>query len=190
MDYIRQIEAFVPQCEQEAADQRTILQYIRRFPENILTRENVFAHITSSSLILNGSRTRILMIYHNIYRTWAWTGGHADGENDLLGVAMREACEETGLTEVRPLCRELLTLDVLPVFGHFKRGVFVSGHQHLNVSYALIADETAPLHMKPDENSGVRWFDIEDIPRLTQSEPYMTGVYRRLLERAGRAAIT
>ena len=42
------------------------------------------------------------MIYHNIYNSWAWPGGHADGESDLLGVAMREVMEETGIKNLKP----------------------------------------------------------------------------------------
>ena len=34
------------------------------------------------------------MVYHNIYNSWSWLGGHADGETDLLAVALREVKEE------------------------------------------------------------------------------------------------
>ena len=96
--YVDEIRAYTPQNEQEAADQRLILEYIRLFPDNILTRDNEIAHLSSSGFVVNADGTRVLMAHHNIYRVWAWTGGHADGEGDLLSVALREAREETGLT--------------------------------------------------------------------------------------------
>ena len=93
----KQIQSYVPMNEQEVQDQKVILNYIKLFEHNILTRENEFAHLTSSGFILNEARDKVLMIYHNIYQSWAWTGGHADGDCDLLHVAIKEAKEETGL---------------------------------------------------------------------------------------------
>lgn len=72
-------------------------------PSNVLTRKNEFSHLTSSSFIVNKERTKVLMIHHNIYDSWAWTGGHADGEVDLLSVALRETQEETGIKSATPL---------------------------------------------------------------------------------------
>lgn len=87
-----QIEAFQPYNEQEAADRRQILCDMDVFPD-LLTRENATAHFTASCWIVNPERTKVLMAYHNLYRSWAWLGGHADGEEDLLAVALRESPE-------------------------------------------------------------------------------------------------
>ena len=132
--YVDEIRAYTPQNEQEAADQRLILEYIRLFPDNILTRDNEIAHLSSSGFVVNADGTRVLMAHHNIYRVWAWTGGHADGEGDLLSVALWEAREETGVEHIRPLSPAIASLDILPVWGHVKRGKWVPSHQHLNVS--------------------------------------------------------
>jgi len=61
-----------------------------------LLRDNEIAHITSSGFILNKSLDKALLIHHNIRNVWAWTGGHADGNSNLLEVAIQEAVEETG----------------------------------------------------------------------------------------------
>ena len=85
-----QIEAFCPYNEQETADRLQMLQDIDTFPV-LLTRDNATAHFTASCWIVNPDRTKVLMAYHNLYQSWAWLGGHADGEEDLLAVALREA---------------------------------------------------------------------------------------------------
>ena len=90
------LEKFVPYNEQEETDKRIMLKYLKDF-DDVLTRQNEYGHFTSSAFILNKERTRLLMIYHKIYNSWAWTGGHSDGDNDLLHVAMKEAKEETGI---------------------------------------------------------------------------------------------
>ena len=102
MELIKIIQKYEPWNEEEKKDQKIFLKYLRQFPD-ILTRENEFAHVTSSSWIVNQDRTKVLMVYHNIYDSWSWTGGHADGDEDVLHVAMKEAKEETGIQTLVPV---------------------------------------------------------------------------------------
>ena len=99
-----QLFRYRPCNAQEEADRRRMLDCLDRFPD-VLTRDNALCHFTGSSWIANADRTRVLMVYHNIYRSWSWTGGHADGESDLAAVALREASEETGLRGARLLSK-------------------------------------------------------------------------------------
>ena len=185
--YSDEIAAFVPQTEAEEADKAQILDYIRRFPHNILTRENTIAHMTASGFVLSGDGKWVLMARHNIYRVWAWTGGHADGDSDLLSVALREAGEETGAAHIRPLSEKIASVEILPVWGHVKRGRYVCAHQHLNVSYLLTADRDSPLTVRPGENTEVAWLPADKLLELTR-EWQMDEVYIKLLNR-GRALL-
>ena len=178
MDFSDALKRYIPRDEQEAADRAVMLDCLARFPD-VYARTNLLCHVTASAWITNAARDRVLMIYHNIYDSWAWTGGHADGEHDLLRVALREAAEETGLSSVRPASDRLLSIETLTVNPHIKRGVFVPAHLHLNGTYLLLADETEPLRVKTDENSAVAWFAPEDAIAAC-SEPWMRPVYRRL----------
>ena len=181
MDFLTLLSAYEPHDEQEAADKAVMLDCIDRF-DDVYLRTNLLCHITASAWIANERRDRVLMIYHNIYDSWAWTGGHADGERDLLSVAIREAKEETGLLGVRPASDRLLSIETLTVNPHRKRGRFVPAHLHLNGTFLLIADDTEPLRVKADENSAVRWFAPDEAIEAC-SEPWMRPVYRRLNER-------
>ena len=110
---------------------------------------------------MNLTLDKVLLIHHNIRNAWAWTGGHADGDSDLLRVAIKEAKEETGVSAIHPLFEEIASIDILPVFGHERHGEYVSAHLHLSVAYILICDELQATRRKPDENTGVAWFETE-----------------------------
>ena len=178
-----QIIGYTPWNEQEKKEKELILSYMGQF-QDIFTRENPMAHMTASSWIVNEDYTKVLMIYHNIYNSWAWTGGHADGDEDLLHVAVKEAREETGLSSVVPITEKIYSMEILGVNGHVKRGEFVGTHVHLNITYLLQASEQEVLRIKPDENSGVRWEPIEEAVSLS-NEPYMQTIYKKLNDKLG-----
>ena len=172
------IENYIPCCEQEREEKRMLLKYIDENPD-ILLRSNETAHFSASAWVVNPERTKVLMLYHNIYNSWSWPGGHADGEEDLLGVALREVQEETGIADIHPVSEEVYSLEILTVNAHFKRGKYVVPHLHLNLTYLLEADDSQALHSKPDENSAVRWFPLEEAVAAS-TEPDMQVVYAKL----------
>lgn len=183
MTYIQEIENYLPANEQETVDKATILGYIRSFPHNVLTRQNAIAHITSSGFVVNPTAGKVLFVHHNQRGVWGWTGGHADGDENLAAVAQREACEETGLIHAALLSQNIASLDVLPVAAHYKNGKYVGAHLHLSVSYLLVADDTQPLRCKPDENSAVSWFAAQTLTEENFSA-HDVYLYNKLLGKA------
>lgn len=182
MNLKEQIENYVPYNEQEEKDKEIMLKYINTF-DDVLTRNNEFGHFTASSWVVNKEKTKVLMIYHNIYDSWAWTGGHADGESDLLGTAIRELKEESGIENVKVLDENIFSLEVICVNGHVKRGKYVGSHVHLNLTYLLEVDENEKLTMKEDENSGVKWINIEDVEKVVNEKWVANNVYKKLNEK-------
>ena len=182
------IENYIPYNEQEEVDKKIMLSYINDF-DNILTRDNEYAHFTSSAFILNKERTKILMIYHKIYNSWAWTGGHADGDSDLLHVAIKEAKEETGIKNVTPISNNIYSLEIMTVNGHEKRGKYVGSHTHLNVAYLLEADEHEIVHIKEDENSDVKWIPIDKVVEASTEYWISERVYSKIIEKMKKDGI-
>ena len=173
------IAAFVPTCEQEERDQKMMLTFIDANPD-CLTRDNQVAHLTASAWVVNPTRDKVLMVYHNIYDSWSWTGGHADGEADLAAVAYREACEETGIQGLKPLMDGPASLEIITVDGHVKRGQYVSSHLHMNLTYLFEASEDQALTVKDDENSDVAWIPCDELETYV-SEPWMLKwIYQKL----------
>ena len=180
-----QLRAFTPYNAQEEMDRALILDQLERVPD-IFSRENRLAHMTASAWVLSPSRDRVLMAYHNIYNSWSWLGGHADGEIDLLAVALREVREESGIAAVRPISPLPISVESLTVDGHVKRGQYVSSHLHLNVTYLLEADDRGALHAKPDENSAVGWFAPDDAVAASTEPWFREHIYSKLNEKVRR----
>ena len=178
-DLINQLQSYQSFNEQEEADRQVMLELLQT-SDNIFYRTNLLAHFTASAWVLNKAHTHVLMAFHNIYQTYAWLGGHADGEEDLLSVALREVKEESGIQTVKPITEGIYSLETIEVNGHEKKGKYVPSHLHLNVTYLLEADETESLHIKQDENSAVSWFPIDQVLDVVD-EPWMVErIYKKL----------
>lgn len=182
MDIMKQLQDYIPFNEQERCDLAEILRLIDT-KEDVFVRENIQAHMTASAWVVNHDRNKVLMVYHNLYHSWSWLGGHADGERNLLLTAEREVMEESGLKRIKPVTEELFSVEILTVDGHEKRGIYVPSHLHLNVTYLLEADETEPLSIKPDENSGVAWFGLEEAVAASTEPWFQTRIYKKLNEK-------
>ena len=178
-ELMKRISAYRPCNEQEEADKKNILSFLAE-NENAFLRENELAHMTASAWVVNHDRSKVLMVYHKIYDSWAWTGGHADGETDLLSVALREVTEETGVSRVAPVSEEIFSLEILTVDGHEKRGRYVPGHLHMNLTYLLEADDSEPLTVCEEENKAVAWFSLEDALRASSEPWFVSRIYQKL----------
>lgn len=182
------IQKYNPYNEQEEVEKNIMLNYFNIF-DDVLTRQNEIGHFTSSAFVLNKERTKILMIYHKIYNSWGWVGGHSDGDSNLLYVAMKEAKEETGIKDVKPILDDIYSLDIINVNGHIKRGKYVGSHAHLNVTYLLEADETEEIRIKEDENSGVKWVPIDEILNESSEVWVRNVVYSKIIQKMKKDGI-
>jgi 8-oxo-dGTP pyrophosphatase MutT (NUDIX family) len=182
MGIYQDIESYRPCNEQERQDRIAILNFIANNPDAFY-RSNSLAHMTASAWVVNSTRIKVLMVYHKIYNSWSWTGGHADGDENLLAVALREAREETGVEHIRPVSDEIYSLEVLTVDGHEKHGEYVTSHLHMNVTYLLEADDRDTLQVCQDENTGVKWFDLADALTAPTELWFVERVYKKLNEK-------
>lgn len=184
MTLIADIQAYQPFNQQEAVDKHVILRALKNDPQ-VFDRSSL-AHMTCSIWTVDATKTSALMVYHNLYNSWSWIGGHADGEHNLARVALRELSEETGVSNAHLIpcgSSNIFSLEVLTVNGHVKRGSYVSSHVHLNVTYLAVASPNEPLLIKPDENSGVQWVSLNNVCTAS-SEPWVRDhIYRKLIDK-------
>lgn len=176
MDTISLIKQFNPRTELQKKSKDLILAELEQYGDQLYLRDTLHAHMSASAIILNPELNKTLMVYHNIYNSYSWTGGHADGQQDLYTVAYEEAKEETGIEKIYPVSRSLLSVESLPVPEHIKRGEKVAFHYHHNVTFGFICPDNQRLSIKPDENSSVAWLDIDTLAE-TCLEKEMVPIY-------------
>lgn len=175
------IKSYLPENEQEKNDQRIMLKYLNHF-DDVLTRKNEMFHLTTSAWVVNKDRSKVLMVYHNIFDSWSWIGGHADGNPDLLQVAKREILEETGVSDIKAICDDIFGLSIHAVKSHMKKGKFVSSHLHYDVQFLFELSEKEATRISPFENSGVQWIDVDSIlDKVT--EEHMKPIYEKLINK-------
>ena len=179
MNLYEKIKGYTPRNMQEEKDKEAFLAFLKKEAKPF-SRETEAGHITVSAWIVNKEKNKVLFCYHNIYNSWSWVGGHADGEEDLLKVAIKEAYEETGAA-VKGCSDDIFSLEILPVSGHMKKGIYIPSHIHYNVTFLVEADENAEIKNKPDENSAVMWIQNEKIAEYSTEEWMVKNIYSKII---------
>lgn len=133
-------------------------------------RERLDGHFTASGWLVDAAGTRVLLTHHRKLGRWLQLGGHADGDTDLAGVALREAEEESGLSGL-VVDAELFDLDRHWIPG---RGD-VPGHWHYDARYVVRAT-AGEAFVVGDESLDLAWRDIAAI----QADPAADGSLRRM----------
>lgn len=182
-DLYKSLKKYIPYTKEEEVEKEIMLKYLEK-EKDIFTRNSEIAHFTTSAWIVNKDRNKVLMIHHNIYNSWAWIGGHADGDKNLYNVILKEIEEESSLTDVKLLYPGIYGLNIITVEHHMRKGKYVPSHIHFDVEFLFEADETLDLRIKEDENSGVEWIPFDEIDSKVNEEK-MKPIYKSLIKRLG-----
>lgn len=182
MELYALIQQYHPTSPKEESDQKKILSLLDSCSTSALTRDNLSFHFTASAFVMNPKLDHVLMVYHQIYQSWSWPGGHADGNPNLESVARKEVWEETGLGELTLLFPGPVSLDLLSVGMHRKKERLIASHQHISVAYAFTADDTYSLSANLEETKGVRWIPLTHLSQFC-SEPHMLPIYLKIIRK-------
>jgi len=125
-------------------------------------RELGVGHVTGSAWVVDPSRRRVLLTHHRKLGLWLQLGGHADGEEDVSLVAMREAREESGLERIRLLDDAIFDVDVHEIPARAAE----PGHLHYDVRFLLEADARESLR-PTEESHALAWVDIDRVTELS-----------------------
>jgi 8-oxo-dGTP pyrophosphatase MutT (NUDIX family) len=158
---LRTYEAGDPDEEQS---RRRIIEFVRSTP-NCFDRTHLPGHITGAAWVVDHSNTHALLTLHRKLGLWLQLGGHADGDPDVLRVALREAQEESGLPAIVPITEDLFDVDVHPIPA---RGN-VPAHLHYDIRFLLQVQGNHRLSVS-DESIDLAWVPRSGIPGLVTDE--------------------
>ena len=136
-------------------------------------RTNPEAHLTGSALVVDPSRGRTLLMLHRKLGRWFQPGGHADGDANLAGVALREATEETGIDGLE------VVVPAIDVDVHRVEPPGEQAHLHLDTRFLVLAPAGATEEGN-EESRALRWVGLEDLDDL---DPPIDPGTRRLVAR-------
>lgn len=178
---IKQLLDYKPKDKYEQIDKTYMLEVYETYKEKLFSRFKFF-HFSSSAVVFNENYTKVLFIYHKLYDSWGWMGGHMDGLTDFYLVAKKEVNEESGIKNFKPIFNEPVSIEILPVWQHLKDGKPISSHIHLNLTYAFVASEEEELIVNEVETRGVKWILINELDKYVKEEQ-MLPIYERIIKR-------
>lgn len=154
------LQAYTPAGEREITCKMEMLRFIENH-EDCFERSLEIGHITASSWLLSKDGSKALLMHHAKLNLWCQLGGHCDGDGDVLEVAVKEACEESGITQIRPVLGEIFDIDIhsIPESSREK------SHYHYDVRFLLqvASDEEIAAN---SESKELRWIskNKEELP--------------------------
>lgn len=145
--------------------------YVVRARRWVMEHEDIFertnpVHVTASAWVVNPDRTRVFMVHHGKLHQWFQPGGHADGDNDVLRVALKEVAEESGLD---PAYITLLSDQVFDIDIHtVPTTPAAPAHAHIDIRYLVEVDDRIPVPGS-QESHEVRWFDLYEVSAFSKN---------------------
>lgn len=164
---ITQLLNYQPRCKQQRDCVNKIIKFVSE-QSNCFERENNYGHITGSAWLLDHTKKKALLTHHRKLKLWCQLGGHADGENDILNVALREAKEESGIEDITPLSDKIFDIDI----HWIPENKGVAGHYHFDIRYLLQVTQPADFVVS-DESFELAWVPLKDYTELQFDDSVM-----------------
>jgi 8-oxo-dGTP pyrophosphatase MutT (NUDIX family) len=172
---LEKLSIYRPSGDREAAAVERLKRFVMEHPD-CFERSLQIGHITGSAWVVDPERTHALLTHHRKLDKWLQLGGHADGDPDILRVALREAREESNLEAIRPVSEAIFDIDIhtIPARGAEPK------HLHYDVRFLLEADRDAPVRASHESRS-VAWAPLEKIMGLNPEESMMRMVAKTFI---------
>ncbi len=138
-----------------------------RFINFIATHKNCFersleiGHITASAFIVDKKNEKILLLHHKKLNKWLQPGGHCDGEENVLKVAIKEVYEETGL-KIDSLESDIFDLDIHTIPSNKT----ISQHEHFDIRFLFDLDSALQTRINEESNQ-LAWVSVKNLEKYT-----------------------
>lgn len=164
---IELLDQFETDDHREIADIKKIKELVEQH-ENIFVRDCLSSHLTGSALVVNPKTKKILLHNHKKLNKWLQFGGHADGETDLAKVAMKEAEEESGLTDLSFYAQQPLDIEVQVI----PKKNDIPEHLHLDFRYLIFTNAEELPTPEEHESQDLKFLDFQEAYELGDKLDY------------------
>jgi 8-oxo-dGTP pyrophosphatase MutT (NUDIX family) len=158
------LERYKPEDENDRSQRDRIQQFVRE-NKNCFERTNLAGHITGSAWVVDKLEKRVLLTHHKKLGKWLQLGGHSDGDPDTLSVALREAQEESGLTGLKPVSKEIFDIDSHDIPARCDG----PAHIHYDIRFLFQVSGTDKFKIS-DESNELAWIDIDKVGSVSKEE--------------------
>lgn len=164
MDKLQLIKAFRlyrTKYEEEAFFIPRFKSLITNF-SNCYDRSLLSGHITASAWVVDNHGASALLLNHKKLKRWLQPGGHADGDENILAVAIREVKEETGLDKIKLIEKNIFDIDIhlIPSSNN------VTAHFHYDIRFLMVVDKMASITINYESND-FTWIPLEKVKDYT-----------------------
>ncbi|MDZ7900489.1 MAG: NUDIX hydrolase [Arcicella sp.] len=158
------LENHNPTAPQEVQFTQQTISFVKENPD-CFERSLLIGHVTGSAWIVDKSHQFTLLTHHRKLDKWFQTGGHCDGDSDVMNVALKEAQEETGLSDIQAINPNIFDIDIHEIPE--RKGI--PTHLHYDVRFLFEADINEPLTVS-SESTGLAWVALSEVSKLNDSE--------------------
>lgn len=179
--------SYVPGDPQDAEHKDRLIAFVAEH-EDCFERSLQVGHVTGSAWVVDESGRRVLLTHHKKLNRWIQLGGHADGDADIATVALREAIEESGLSDITPVSNAIFDIDIhtIPARGDEPE------HLHYDIRFAFRAFNSDGIVVS-SESHDLKWIPLDNLPAIA-NEPSILRMRKKwlawLAEEAGETKLS
>ena len=159
------IAAYVPADEQEALHRRSFLDLLRSSVHPYSRHQFAPGHVTASCYIVDADG-RLLLHHHRHLNRWLQMGGHLEPGEQPLDAALREAAEESGLSDLELAFDGIADLDIHVI----PAGRGEPQHCHFDVRYIAQTASPGSIAMDVQESYELLWVDLDRAEELMKGQ--------------------
>ena len=146
--------------------------YVTRVRKFVEQHENCFdrlqwpGHMTGSAWVINPTRDKVLLMHHRKHNQWFQFGGHADGDSNILRVALREVQEETGLPPevIKLLSNHIFDVDIHTIHATDS----APAHMHFDIRFLIEVDDSIPVPGNTESHE-ILWVPLDEVTRFNNN---------------------
>lgn len=161
---LEKLFSYEKEYPEERTTVRSMFAFIKTHPR-CFDRNLSVGHMTGSAWLMDAKFEKTLLTHHRKLDRWLQPGGHADGDSDIAGVALREAREESGLQALELVNGAIFDIDIHVI----PDGPTEKAHLHYDCRF-LICSMGKDQYVVSEESKDLAWVYLRDLSQYT-SDP-------------------